>query len=111
MSSVEMSGTFALGDLRVRRLGFGAVHLSGLGAFGQPKDRVATDAVRSRVPSTLGGVAQGLGATPVQVTLAWLLRRAPNLLLIPGTSSLTHLRENLSAATVRLPDEAFAMLD
>jgi pyridoxine 4-dehydrogenase len=67
--------------------------------------------LRSRVPSTLAGVAQRLGATPVQVALAWLLRRAPNLLLIPGTSSLLHLRENLSAAIVRLPDEAFAMLD
>ncbi len=63
------------------------------------------------MPSTLAGVAQRLGTTPVQVALAWLLRRAPNLLLIPGTSSLLHLRENLAAATVRLPDEAFAMLD
>jgi len=66
---------------------------------------------RSRVPGTLAGVAQRLGATPVQVALAWLLRRAPNLLLIPGTSSLLHLRENLSASTVRLSDDAFAMLD
>ena len=64
--------------------------------------------IRSRALSDL---AQELGATPTQITIAWLLRRAPNLLLIPGTSSLLHLRENLSAATVRLPDEAFAMLD
>ena len=48
--------------------------------------------------STLSGVAQDLGATPMQVALAWLLRRAPHILLIPGTSSLAHLRENLAAA-------------
>jgi pyridoxine 4-dehydrogenase len=61
--------------------------------------------------STLSGVAQGLGATPMQVALAWLLRRAPNVLLIPGTSSLAHLRENLAAAELDLPDEALKQLD
>ena len=61
--------------------------------------------------STLSGVAQGLGATPMQVALAWLLRRAPNILLIPGTSSLAHLRENLAAAELDLPDEALERLD
>ena len=61
--------------------------------------------------STLAGVAQGLGATPMQVALAWLLRRAPNVLLIPGTSSLAHLRENLVAAELDLPDEALERLD
>jgi pyridoxine 4-dehydrogenase len=60
--------------------------------------------------STLSGVAQGLGATPMQVALAWLLRRAPNVLLIPGTSSLEHLRENLAAADLDLPDEALKQL-
>ena len=60
---------------------------------------------------TLSEVARGLGATPMQVALAWLLRRAPNLLLIPGTSSLAHLRENLAAAELALPDEAMAALD
>jgi aryl-alcohol dehydrogenase-like predicted oxidoreductase len=60
--------------------------------------------------STLSGVAQGLGATPMQVALAWLLRRAPNVLLIPGTSSLAHLRENLAAAELDLPDEALKRL-
>jgi aryl-alcohol dehydrogenase-like predicted oxidoreductase len=49
--------------------------------------------------STLYDVAVGLGATPMQVALAWLLRRAPHILLIPGTSSLPHLRENITAAT------------
>ncbi len=47
----------------------------------------------------------------MQVALAWLLRRAPNILLIPGTSSVAHLRENLAAATLTLPDEAMATLD
>ena len=61
--------------------------------------------------STLTDVARGLGATPMQVALAWLLQRAPNLLLIPGTSSLNHLRENLKAAELKLPDEARARLD
>jgi len=61
--------------------------------------------------STLSGVAQSLGATPMQVALAWLLRRAPHVLLIPGTSSLAHLRENLAAAELDLPDEALKRLD
>jgi pyridoxine 4-dehydrogenase len=55
--------------------------------------------------STLSGVASRLGATPMQVALAWLLHRAPNILLIPGTSSVSHLRENLASAGVTLsPD-------
>ena len=61
--------------------------------------------------TTLSGVARRLGATPMQVALAWLLRRAPNILLIPGTSSVAHLRENLSAAELDLPDETLAALD
>jgi len=61
--------------------------------------------------STLSEVAAGLGATPMQVALAWLLRRSPNILLIPGTSSLAHLRENLAVADLALPDEAMARLD
>jgi pyridoxine 4-dehydrogenase len=61
--------------------------------------------------STLSDVAVRLGATPMQVALAWLLRRAPHILLIPGTSSLAHLRENMTAATLRLSDEAFATLN
>ncbi|WP_423395164.1 aldo/keto reductase family oxidoreductase [Burkholderia sp. LMG 21824] len=61
--------------------------------------------------STLSGVAARVGATPMQVALAWLLRRAPNLLLIPGTSSVAHLRENLAAADLDLPEDALAELD
>ncbi|QGY04358.1 aldo/keto reductase family oxidoreductase [Methylobacterium mesophilicum SR1.6/6] len=60
---------------------------------------------------TLSEVAAGLGATPMQVALAWLLRRSPNILLIPGTSSLGHLRENLAAAELSLPAESVASLD
>jgi len=61
--------------------------------------------------STLSAVAARLGATPMQVALAWLLRRAPNILLIPGTSSVAHLRENLAAAELDLPDDALKELD
>ena len=61
--------------------------------------------------SGLSGVAQRLGATPMQVALAWLLRRSPNILLIPGTSSVGHLRENLAAAKLELPDDAMDALD
>lgn len=61
--------------------------------------------------SELSAVAARLGATPMQVALAWLLRRAPNILLIPGTSSLAHLRENLAAAELQLPDDAMRELD
>ncbi|MCP3139453.1 aldo/keto reductase family oxidoreductase [Pyxidicoccus xibeiensis] len=55
--------------------------------------------------SALNDVAARLGATPMQVALAWLLHRSPNVLLIPGTSSLTHLRENLASATLTLSAE------
>jgi aryl-alcohol dehydrogenase-like predicted oxidoreductase len=61
--------------------------------------------------STLSEVAKSLEATPMQVALAWLLARAPNILLIPGTSSLGHLRENLKAAELSLPPAAIERLD
>ena len=61
--------------------------------------------------SALSDVAYRLGATPMQVALAWLLRRSPNILLIPGTSSVTHLQENLAAAGLDLTDETMAALD
>ncbi|TIP20066.1 MAG: oxidoreductase, partial [Mesorhizobium sp.] len=61
--------------------------------------------------STLSGVAERLGAKPMQVALAWLLRRSPNILLIPGTSSVGHLRENLAAAELELSDEVLAELE
>ena len=61
--------------------------------------------------TALSDVASALSATPLQVTLAWLLQRSPNLLLIPGTSSVAHLHENLAAASLRLPANAVATLD
>jgi pyridoxine 4-dehydrogenase len=61
--------------------------------------------------TTLDDVAKRLGATPMQVALAWLLQRAANILLIPGTSSVGHLRENLAVAELRLPPEAVAVLE
>jgi pyridoxine 4-dehydrogenase len=61
--------------------------------------------------AALSAVAAELSATPMQVALAWLLQRSPNILLIPGTSSLAHLHENLAAASLVLPDAAIATLD
>jgi pyridoxine 4-dehydrogenase len=61
--------------------------------------------------AALDAAAAALQATPMQVALAWLLQRAPNILLIPGTSSVEHLRENLEAATLKLPPETIADLD
>ncbi len=61
--------------------------------------------------TALSDVATSLGATPMQVALAWLLQRAPNILLIPGTSSVAHLRENLAAASLVLPTDKLAVLD
>jgi pyridoxine 4-dehydrogenase len=61
--------------------------------------------------SILSDVAARLGATPMQVALAWLLQRAPNILLIPGTSSVAHLQQNLAAAELTLPNDLLAVLD
>jgi pyridoxine 4-dehydrogenase len=61
--------------------------------------------------TTLSSVATRLGATPMQVALAWLLHRAPNILLIPGTSSVAHLRENLSSSELALSPQTMATLD
>jgi pyridoxine 4-dehydrogenase len=60
---------------------------------------------------TLDAVAERLGAAPITVALAWLLHRSPNILLIPGTSSVPHLRENVAAADLALPADALAELD
>src|SRR5207237_10441710 len=61
--------------------------------------------------AALDDVAESLGATPMQVALAWLFQRSPNILLIPGTSSVQHLRENLQAATLALPLDSLAKLN
>jgi aryl-alcohol dehydrogenase-like predicted oxidoreductase len=59
----------------------------------------------------LDRIAARLGATPMQVALAWLLQRSPNILLIPGTSSREHLRENVAGAGLELPEDVVAELD
>jgi aryl-alcohol dehydrogenase-like predicted oxidoreductase len=59
----------------------------------------------------LSDVAARLGATPMQVALAWLLQRSPNMLVIPGTSSIEHLRQNLQSSMLQIPSEAIADLD
>ena len=61
--------------------------------------------------TTLSEVAATLKVTPMQVALAWLLQRSPNILLIPGTSSVAHLRENMKAAELKLPPDLLARLD
>ena len=61
--------------------------------------------------TTLSDVAAQLKATPIQVALAWLLQRSPNILLIPGTSSVAHLQENLAAAELKLSSDVVAVLD
>ncbi|MGH8233957.1 MAG: aldo/keto reductase, partial [Rhodanobacteraceae bacterium] len=61
--------------------------------------------------ATLSRVAEELGASPMQVALAWLLRRASNVLLIPGTSSVGHLRENMAAVDLELSGEVVSVLD
>lgn len=61
--------------------------------------------------STLQRVADQLGATPIQVALAWLLQRSPNILLIPGTSSIKHLHENLAVTELELPNDVIAALN
>ena len=85
-------------------------------------DRCAAEGIAYAAYFPLGGftplqsavldrVAARLGASPQQVALAWLLRRSPTMVLIPGTSSLAHLRENIAAAGLVLPPEAVAELD
>jgi aryl-alcohol dehydrogenase-like predicted oxidoreductase len=85
-------------------------------------DRCAAEGIAYAAYFPLGGftplqsaaldrVAARLGASPQQVALAWLLRRSPTMVLIPGTSSLAHLRENIAAASLVLPPEAVAELD
>jgi aryl-alcohol dehydrogenase-like predicted oxidoreductase len=59
----------------------------------------------------LDGAAASLEITPMQLALAWLLQRSPNILLIPGTSSVEHLRENLQAAKLEIPSEVLSALD
>ena len=96
--NIARRGDDALVDTTARQ-GVGFVPYFPLGGFSP----LQSDALQS--------VADRLGATPMAVALAWLLHRSPNILLIPGTSSVAHLRENVAAAGLKLPDDAIAELD
>lgn len=61
--------------------------------------------------AALANIAESIGATPMRAALAWLLRRSPNILVIPGTSSVAHLRENVKARELQLSDDVYAKLD
>jgi aryl-alcohol dehydrogenase-like predicted oxidoreductase len=96
--NIARRGDDALVDLTARQ-GIAYVPYFPLGGF-SPLQSVA-----------LQEVADRLGANPMAVALAWLLQRSPNILLIPGTSSVEHLRENIASAALRLPADATAELD
>ena len=98
MYNVARRGDDALVDLTAAQ-GIAFVPYFPLGGF----SRLQSD--------TLHAVAGRLGATPMAVALAWLLRRSPNILLIPGTSSVDHLRENVASEALELPADAAAELD
>jgi aryl-alcohol dehydrogenase-like predicted oxidoreductase len=84
---------------RLSALGVAYVPYAPLGGF------------RGLAASTLGAIADDLEAKPMQVALAWLLQRSPNILPIPGTTSLAHLRENLAASALRLPPTVVGQLN
>ncbi len=132
MSGVESSGAFRLGDRLVSRIGYGAMRLSGPGIFGPPRDpKTAVAVLREAVSSGVNHIdtsdyygphitnqliREALHPYPDDLVIVTKIgaRRgndAPHILLIPGTSSLAHLRENMTAATLRLSDEAFAILN
>ena len=96
--NIARRGDDALVNLTARQ-GIAYVPYFPLGGF-SPLQSVALQEVAGR-----------LGATPMAVALAWLLQRSPNILLIPGTSSVQHLRENVASAALRLPADAAAELD
>jgi aryl-alcohol dehydrogenase-like predicted oxidoreductase len=96
--NIARRGDDALVDLTVRQ-GLAYVPYFPLGGFSP----LQSDALQA--------VAQRLGATPMAVALAWLLQRSSNMLLIPGTSSVAHLRENVAGAALELPADAIAKLD
>jgi diketogulonate reductase-like aldo/keto reductase len=98
-SEISAAGTFQLRGTAITLNRVGYVPFFPLGGF---------------IPlqsSILNETAMRLQASPMQVALAWLLHRSPNILLIPGTSSRGHLRENLQSAILRLPPETIAVLD
>jgi aryl-alcohol dehydrogenase-like predicted oxidoreductase len=129
-SSVQWpGGAGRLASYPVARLGFGTMQLPGPGVWGPPRDRDTALAVLRRavelgvnhidtaqfygngVSNELIRAAGALGATPAQIGLAWLLGHDPYTLLIPGTSSLAHVEENLATTRVHLDPETMAVLD
>lgn len=103
-TSAGSAGEVSLGgEIAVHRLGFGAMRLTGEGIWGPPKAGKIAGEVLKRV-------AQARRASPTQVALAWLLRRSPIMLPIPGTSSIEHLEQNVAAAALRLPDAEYEAL-
>jgi pyridoxine 4-dehydrogenase len=96
--NIARRGDDALVDLTARQ-GIAFVPYFPLGGFSP----LQSDALQA--------VAERLGATPMAISLAWLLQRSPNIMLIPGTSSVAHLRENVAAAALVLPADATAALD
>ena len=118
------NSTLTLGDRSIHRLGYGAMRITGDGVWGPPKDKAAAlDVLRETrelgiafipwYPLDAGAVdnpvlqkiAGDHDATVYQIALAWLLHRADNILLIPGTGSVAHLRENTAARDIRLSEE------
>jgi|GEM_PF-3919128 len=131
---VDILDTYKLADKEVNRMGYGAMQLAGHHAFGPPKDRFqAINVLRTAldlginhidtsdfygphitnqiIKEALSAIANDLGASPKQVALAWLLKRSSNILLIPGTSSIAHLKENIAASQLVLSDEIFDSLN
>ena len=110
-------------DLVLSRMGFGAMQLAGANRRDDALvDRCAAEGIAYAAYFPLGGftplqsaaldrVAARLGVSPQQVALAWLLQRSPTMVLIPGTSSVAHVRENIAAPGLVLPPEAVTELD
>ena len=127
ITDITAAGVFSLGNRTVNRMGYGKVVCvqNHYNLVHRDDDALIDELVGSGVAyvpffplggftplqsSTLSQVAKRLGATAMQVALAWLLHCAPNILLIPGTSSIAHLYENLAAAELALTDTTLAEL-
>ena len=111
MSSVEQSGTFDLEYNLAYRVDDALVDVLAQDGIAYVPFFPLGGGFTQLQSSIVSEVAQRLAATPAQIAIAWLLRRAPNILLIAGTSSLAHLRENMTACTLRMSDEGFATLN
>jgi diketogulonate reductase-like aldo/keto reductase len=107
--SAAAAGTFVIGgDLTVNRMGYGAMRITGPGIWGPPADKNAVLATPAKeAHEAIKKVSSDLRATPLQVALAWLLKRSRVILPIPGTSSVKHLDENIAAGALELPQSAY----